>query len=34
MKKVIPDGARIKQLRTNTEKSSTQNELAYENRLS
>lgn len=34
MKKVIPNGARIKQLRTNSEKASTQKELAYEIRLS
>ena len=34
MKKVIPDGARIKQLRTNSEKASTQKELAYEIRVS
>lgn len=34
MKKVIPDGARIKQLRTNSEKASTQKELAHEIRVS
>jgi transcriptional regulator with XRE-family HTH domain len=34
MKKVCPDGARIKQLRTNSEKASTQKELAYEIRVS
>ena len=34
MKKVIPDGPRIKQLRTNSEKASTQKEFAYEIRVS
>lgn len=34
MKKIIPNGARIKHMRTNSERASTQKELAYEIRVS